>query len=605
MNAGNKLKSTTTASALVGVIASVALFAAGILLFHLVGLIFGSGTHSQPDPIETQISDQSEIVRFGRGGRGSIQSIADVEVLDGDFERYVMLGSLLASADKQRVQALLAESDQLTKRDVQNMVRRELIRRLTALDPEAAIERARQITDDPNANLLQSAIQEWSLIDLDSVSDYVGKQSYEDKRFALRVILETRDDLSAGARLEIGRQLGLEDFADHLLQMEKLAKYFSDSAPTENKAMNFAWMDYRERDDLVRLVQDWTDMEGLEVLNRLESLIQDWSVRTKVMRDVLVNVGKSDLRRAISFVTQLEFDLYEQVAIGVVEQLATLDGEAVLREVDRVRNGEVRENLVRAVVVAWSRQNPPGVMEKIELIPEDFRSLAISEIRRNSHLAPIEVAKWLGNIEEGRLGVALEIADDWSHFDFRGALEWVQSAPEVDGIRTDLLHRVLYNVDSTNANLAFETALKTPIGESQIGLEARVVDALTFRHDELARSFLPRVRKGATALAAYSEVGQVFVIRGKSREAFRLGFDLPESQRTEFYGHVIAETLTTYTHVDVIALIGNLPTVQSKSDVAAFLLSYEYNGKSLSESRPKLAEQLEELRSSRSSENID
>lgn len=156
--------------------------------------------------------------------------------------------------------------------------------------------------------------------------------------------------------------------------------------------------------------------------------------------------------------------------------------------------------------------------------------------------------------------------------DVTEAIEWVQTSPEIEEFRREVLVDVLNELAASDPTTAFEIALEQPIEDFHVGLEVSVIRKLVVNDLDHAMKLLPQVREGTSKLAAISSVGTAFADSGNMDKALELANRLPVGSRDMYLSNAVAMWGIANPKI-VFEEIDKLPTSKLRSRAAMMALT--------------------------------
>ena len=124
---------------------------------------------------------------------------------------------------------------------------------------------------------------------------------------------------------------------------------------------------------------------------------------------------------------------------------------------------------------------------------------------------------------------------------------------------------------NTNFQTAFEVARDQPlgvIGNEEIGLEATVIDMLTFQNLEEALKLLPLVREGPTKLTAYRNVGHSLIQNDRLDEALANGEEFSGEDQILYYTSIGSNVNVMRDPEAIFVRLDKLPSEMARSRIA-------------------------------------
>lgn len=343
--------------------------------------------------------------------------------------------------------------------------------------------------------------------------------------------------------------------------------------------------------------------EGVEAFHSISESLHDDDVRFGVLGHLLEEMVQSDPQLAFDAAIGLDRDEGRTLVWDVVLNWSASDAKSALdHSTSADIEDDLRLQLQEAVIRSWAARTPDAILGNVEQLPEELRIFgrqeALSSLARS---APETAALQIGSVRdiESRRITATAIARSWLRRDVSEAIGWVQTSPELDEIRRDVLVEVLQDLAERNPTLAFDTALQHPIQDSEVGLEASVIARVASSDVDEALNLLQEVRSGPTKTAACTSIGSTLARNGELARAMSLIRQLPESSQ-DFYTGTVVVTWSMTNPTKVTEQIDQLPSDELKAQAALMALSANHEQKKLSKDQVEtlktyMSEQMLEL----------
>ncbi len=494
----------------------------------------------------------------------------------GNFDLSLALHIALKNVNENQLQSFLAETHLIEHPSRRLHVQEVIFRRYASLDPKSAVK---QVLIDPklqHEDLLKTVFGEWALTHLDNAIASAKELDGFATLAALRGILESRDDLSDTIRIEIGRQLGNELVAQNTLTQSNLSEAIKDPNSVWDTLIGDDVVDTAQTGTFIQVAEAWIAMDGMSVLGKINNTLTDKTTNSSVLTTLIHQLVQADAQAVFDFARTMENDARNNVIVNVVNAWARLDPEAALSAVQSVESKSLRTSLENRIAASWGSTNPRGVLENLDLLPENAQDMAVSSaISSLAHTAPEEAANLMASMDgsEQRLRTAFEVLSVWANKDPTAALEWTLNNPEVEDLKTTLLPSILYQVANKDPQIAFDIARQQPLGENGVGLEGQVLANIAFKDIEKGLAMLSQVREGPTLNYAVSSVGRAMLRMGDISEIWGLAQKLPESHRQDYYQSVV-DSWAARDGTELYESLDSLPSDEIKSYAALKLISF-------------------------------
>jgi len=263
---------------------------------------------------------------------------------------------------------------------------------------------------------------------------------------------------------------------------------------------------------------------------------------------------------------------------SVINTWARIDPDSALTRVSLLEPSRVRDRLQQTVVSSWVQLDPTKFLNSVDSVPSELRDTArmhlIAQLSNESIEDALTVLPEMSEAVKQEQA-ALIIVDSWLDSDPDAAFHWVVSDSEIERYRDRLLKSFLEKLTDQNADKAIDLALSRPIkGTKEIGLEAIVIDELSFSDTDIAMRLLNRVRPGPTQLAAFESVSRGLIFKKRTDEAIELGKTLPKKAQTSFYDSMTFSIATQEPLEKILEILPNIPAKNAQSEIAENVLLF-------------------------------
>lgn len=546
-----------------GRVRSIGLVAVGIVVgaslsaFISIALLNGKG-QSQDQTVRSEslgagaapgsrVVGDSALGALSASNSEAIRNLSDISSYPSDSDRKVLLHSLVGGANEAQLSDMLGQLDSIGSANQLEVAEKTLIQRLASLNPKRAMAYVNEQPGLRRDQLTSTVFGEWASTNLDEAVAHAGSVEESQKLAALRGILNTRDDLSEGLQRQIAKQLGNEQYALDLRDDAVASTSIDNPDAAWNALINDAHEDIAQLGTFLQVAKALVDKEGVRALNKINDSTIEKSTRNAILLSVLHNAAQRDPQGAFQEAMFLDRDAQEIALPAIVRVWAGLDPLVAFNAVSNLNKSSVRSSLLESLIAAWAENDPQGVFDSLELLPERLQAKgeeqAMLAIARSS---PANAIQFLSTLEDSKQKreLAKTIATNWSQIDVYEALDWATSSQLTDErMRHDVLAIILRELAAKDPELAFQTALIQPIGKDgrgrERGLEADVVAQIARADINKALEMLSLVRDGYTLLEAYRSVGKELVMVGEYDRALKLGEQLPEDTRSSYFNTVL------------------------------------------------------------------
>ena len=571
--------------------------AAGVVVFTSF-LIFLNGCESHRTSQEPSLSDKTELDGAIVDDLNSVVQLAfDLEELtkyETSFDRTVALYTMLAQAERDQLLLLLEQSQNVERTKFRHEVQVAIIRRLSATDPIIALDRVLGASILQRKPLLKALFGEWSEIDLNAAIEGAASLDGADRSLALRTILLTRDDLSDHKRLEVARSLGIEDELIRIQSEESVSRTILIPADAWSTIVNDDLSDASQLDLLIEIGREWYRHIGFEALSNIMRSFSDPQDR-ELLHEIIAPLVVSNPQGALGYAKSLPQRERETLGLAIFLNWTSFDPIAALGAVASFEeNTSVRRTLETEMVHKWAVSDPDGILEKIELLPEELRMLAIeTAIARTTFKSPQKAISQMKDVK-GFLGnnsrLLARIVTEWSRVDPRAASDWLVTNESVSGSdRHRLLEVALRSLTLSDPEHALDVALSQPVDRNGRGLELAVVRELASNgHTANALELLPSVRGGSATVSALVAVGNGFIQEELPLNALEIASRVPENYKWLFYNEIFS-TWAQRAPIQLFETLEGLPSADVRSRAGMQLVIFNRRNSALTDEQIEVA----------------
>ena len=521
-------------------------------------------------------------------------SLADIFTnYSGEFDRFAALYSLLSESEEEKLVALFNESltYEYSESDVSWLpvnIRDTILSRLVHVNEETASSLFLDLEAEQQVSLSYTLAREWASIDLDRAIDFVSSLADNVKFSANRGILDLNRSLPRDELETIASRLGDTTYVQNLVNQalqEEDAENPAESWATLTADPNM--LTYENRSRINNIVNAWIKEEGVLVLDTVAEAIDDDDLKESIIRFGLRTAAEDNPEAAFDYALQFDsgggglFGMsYNPYMYSILNEWVEDSPIDALNKVLSVESTSQRNEYVNDLFQSWARNDVQGLVDSIPQLPSEIQDKArvnsISYVARDSIDDALSLFDGIDNdTDKGR--AAMSIASTWVDQDPEAALNWAQTHPNTESIRTQVSSTMLTSLASKDPERAFEIALELPLNEDGLGLEASVLATLAYTNVDKALELLPKVRAGASQTTAYTGVGSGLAMSGRITEAIELGSDLPEEAQLNYYTAIGAMSLTgsmmsgltgSEPEQDIFATLDSIPHEKARSQVA-------------------------------------
>ena len=542
--------------------------------------------------------------------------IEDLDIPDAPFERNLAFSSWVHELDENKIGDWLAQSTQVswkvkpkTRTDFQAL----LVRRMAEINPEHALEFALKRIEPNRSTLMDIVFFEWAQDDPDGSTERVKSLPYLDQRDMLDSVFAAREELSQDQQWEVTQELGLgsrwilQRLGPHRGWGHDVFPSASHIEPLVGDSLENprqVWYDVIERaqpnsvhyDDLATVATEWIDESGIGVLEEVKTSLPSYEQRKYILERTLMRLVSTSPQEAFDYAVEHHFPGRNQTITSMVIRWAQMDPVAAINRVHNLSSSGFRRKLERYVLEEWLQKDPHTgqlegdpklILEKLHLIPEALRgdASAVAIKRMISTTSPRETADAVLRLsEESQFKAALSLVETWSHRDREGVIEWINSTPEVENIRNELLLTVARSLVRRETKLSFEIARDLPTPKHGFGPEGEIVSIIARYELDTAMDLLSQVREGKTKLNAYVSVATELLLDGRAKESLDLGSQLTEVGGSTFTYYLrVGAAWAQFDPQDLVESLKHFPTAEIRSLVAAHQVRWNTSTRFFSE----------------------
>ena len=440
-----------------------------------------------------------------------------------------------------------------------------LIGELARSNPQQALDKVWSFPSTFWYDLLPIVFQEWSVSNLAEALTATGNLVGTLQESAMEAILSTQDDLNDSKFVNLSRTLGIHALTQRMI-VEKEAKELLDR-PMEAWDLLMAKGAVNDEywEVLVETAKTWVQQEGFDVLDRLFNDLYDRNNFT--LSHVLQAIADDAPQQAFDWVLSTSADVQGKTASTIAEPWARQDPNAALDATAGLDRRGNRRWTIHTITATWAKTNPQELVQHIEILPKNNRSLAISDAL--VALVQLDPEEALTNLQHLR-SVPGAIDDDtettlvraWSKSDPVAAMEWVRANKAEDSREYAYMTR---NIAQAYALIDPKKALTFARGEapnsflSGTYLETEVLDSLARRGEvDVALSLVDQVREEAK-LQAVQTVADSLIWVNRIEDVLTLSQGLTEDQQVDYFKSIAFRWMLD----SPTSLVDNLPNLPS------------------------------------------
>ena len=586
-------------------------------------VVSDDGTPTIAESVEESTLDPSQDIQTT--GLYDVDSLTDILTnYSGAFDRYAALYSLVSQSDEEKLVDLFKESltYEYSESDdawLSHNIRRTILSRLIHINEEVASSLFLELDSDQQYSLSYSLAREWASIDLDRAVEFVTGLMDAVQYSATQGILDLNQTLPIDELRTLANRLGDTSYIQRLVDRDLLqeeAKNPAEAWATLSADPNSLTEENWSRID--NIVNAWIKEDGVVVLDTVTAAFEDEDLKEQIIRIGLNTLAEDNPEAAFDYALQFQdegggmfgfsYNPYMNSVLITWVREQPLDA---FNKVISIESTSQQKQLADTVFRSWARNDIKGFVDSIPQFPSEFQDAArvsgISQLARESIDDALSLFDDIeGDAKKGQ--AAMNIASSWVEKDPEAALNWAQTNPNTESIRTQVTSTMLMSLASQDPQKAFDVALELPLNEEGVGLEASVIATLAYTNVDKALEMLPKVRSGASQKTAYIGVGSGLAMQGRISEAIELGKELPEEDQVNYYTTVGAMSLSgsmlsgltgNEPEQDIFATLDSIPLEEARSKVAVQAVVMDKMSNSYSD------EEIESLKEYISEEDMD
>ncbi|MCY3540951.1 MAG: hypothetical protein OXH31_03470 [Gammaproteobacteria bacterium] len=484
------------------------------------------------------------------------------------IERRQALYQILESKNAQQIADLLVHSlhfeDSLSSYSIQRLLFTELAR----VDSAAALRRVWETDRVLWGTFLEIVATQWSLIAPDEALETLSSLEEPWKSKAIKTVFQNQGKFSEQELAGISESL---DISDHFNQWHfevELAEVINEPRAAFELTIEADVSDFYKRKTLTFITSQWIERGDSDDVSSMLSLVAEVFAETPyaLWNTTVTEIAASNPEAAWEHLfslpkeSQFRINSTRLVFRAWVDKDPTTAIQAITTE---EYMGSMKSE-VRWLMMDWVRELSGRVLERMDLVPEDFKTVVLNTAVNalDSSLPPDEMIALLAQYRLQGINT-LEATDsfvsNWSTDDPSAAVDWVlQNMDQGTGNGRWMLRDALGKLALTDASKAMEVALEQP--EERTLEQFVVLTLLNQGNIEEGLSLIPQVRNLPDASFMFSRAGGTLIEFGRIEEALALAERLDESQRPNFYRSLAWPWLRS----DLESLLENLPRLENE-----------------------------------------
>lgn len=527
------------------------------------------------DYINSQSGDQNSTLNLER--LGTVLS---------HFERKRLLYECLANAQEQELSQYLDKAKTILPVSLRVDIENVVIQQWASINPSEAITHVEHYPIVRYREFERIVFTEWILMDLQEAVRYVGELDLRSRQTIYEVIMNTFSDHSKLDLLQIAQQLDIEPIATELMFKVKAEQPIDDPRQT--------WIEFLDeyKHELLilsesqtlfldRVIDSLLVQEPVEAFHFINESLTNIDEKMSILPDVIHRIVSIDPESAFKLALEQQRD-ESGILWDVVLIWADSDPITALSAVSEIENIELRRGLQQELMLVWAENDPYEALQAAYKFASHEDTHLLAEQLAEFSLAsttPEEALKQLHELDDQvvRTGLTRKIVSKWGLSGLSAALNWIKTEPSIQHMQSQLMTDLLRELTNTDPQTAMTIALAHPIENDQVGLEAEVIRALSYRDADAALEQIPKLRNERTRLQGLLAIGSQFLRRGDTKSIDRAML-LGSRLHSEVLQHQYVESLLpgwviARQEQALFNRIESLPTQEIKAAAAQMLIS--------------------------------
>ena len=515
--------------------------------------------------------------------KAASQLVAELETaarILSPFERRVEVYGLLIDASANSLAAFLRQSLNSTQDPVQRELQELVVRRLTLIDPSAALNLIDEFPEQLKEPLVQSVFEEWSMIGIQEATDRASQLKKPSLLWALKGILTAHNGLPDAEKRYIARRFGEEGIFVDLTASALVSQTIEDPQErwiqlTSEYGSDLAQLSEPQLDAMARVAQVLLKEEGFDALSRIFSAFSDEKNQARLLLKLLEGLYLDDPSVSVELAAHV-MRTDREILMQAFSKWSALDGWGAFEAAQRL-DEEAKaktDRLQRAVIVGWAQSDPHMLLSALPQLPSSLQSWGReAALLEMSYTFPESVPTYLKDVRDERQKemIISNLVTRWARIDPLAAFEWTSTIKDLPSEALGYADEIFLEAVRRNPHSALHMALAVPTVERELGPEAFVISAMTYWDIERAISMLESARNSYTRQYALGGIGLVMVRKGETERLIELAAE--ESEEDQFkYFETFAWHWVGYDPRDMLTQFDSLPTDRVKEHCARHLL---------------------------------
>ena len=503
------------------------------------------------------------------------------------------LSDRLDNLNPDQLLTLIDQSSSLVPSYHTHALQEQLFGVLAQENPKRALESIWKFPNERWNDLLVVVFGEWaneSLAEaLRATKGLIGSL----QESAVQVILAELDVEDYASVLNIAKSIGMESVVEKYIQENRAIALLEQPRQAWNLVVLDNVRNIHQRELLVRIVDEWKQDIGFEVLDYLYDEL--YYADTFLYGELLASVISSSPKDAFEHVIEMPLEKQNEIAPRLLGQWAETDPEAALLASDRIAMGTTRRTSISYVMYSWSMIEPHTLLEKVESIPRSMWQEAVRNgvgvlAQSDPELAAEHLERLNPLLGEIEIFTEFTLIEGWATIDPIAALRWIDENVEKRGSRKSRLEqRVVSSLTSVDPEEAMKLALAEGVyADFEVsGAEQHVIYTLVAMGKlNSAVEMLDRVRS-SSKLSAVLNIAGGMLHSDQTARAMSLAEHVPEEQRRDFFVNLSQQWFDIDPN-GFLEQLANFPSKKIQTEVArAMLWRTEYSPEYLTKEQQK------------------
>ena len=438
------------------------------------------------------------------------------------------------------------------------------------------------LSEDTQRDLAYGIANEWSFLDLEGATNFVSSFSDSElKMISSNGVLDAQSSLLSMDELTVlAQQFENEEYIADLIEQN----LFIEEAKHPERSWNEITKDpslltHENVRRLLNVAEAWVHQIGVSAIPKVTEVVKDQNLRLTMQSRLLRVAALQDAESAFEYAITVTGSRYSRPANPVLSIWAEQDPHAAWERLSVMDSTDERKELIQTLLASWGGNDSQSLMESLGDFPKDVQDAARVTLIFNLIKESTDAALAMyDDIEDksSKLAAARTLAYDWGSRDGEAALSWVLTDPSTEPERKHLARTILGQMTQQDFQNAFNVARNQPLGvdgNEEIGLEATVLNILSFRNLDNAVELLPLVREGPTKLEAYREVGDALAKNDRLDEAIANGKEFTGEDQVLYYTRIGFNVNVMEDPKSIFAMLDKLPSETARSRIATTQLS--------------------------------